>query len=113
MTENNWKKRQGIVYSTNPEFQFNENDSAEEYETLPKEKQKLRVRIEKSGRNGKVVTIVTGFIGTNEDLKSLAKILKTKLCSGGSNKGMDIIIQGDKKAEIISVLLALGYVNTK
>jgi translation initiation factor 1 len=94
MTNNDWKKRLGLVYSTNPDVQY-ETTEVEEPETLPKNQQKLRVRIERSGRNGKTVTLISGFIGKSEDLKDLSRAIKTKLSTGGSMKDNDIIIQGD------------------
>ena len=96
MANNDWKSRLGMVYSTNPDFQF-ETQEEEIIDTLPKNQQKLRIKIEKNGRKGKTVTLVTGFIGTEDDLKDLGKILKTKLSTGGSTKDGEIIIQGDVK----------------
>ena len=112
MTNNDWKSRLGMVYSTNPDFQF-ETEDVEEAETLPKNQQKLRVRIEKNGRKGKTVTLVTGFIGNETDLKDLGKILKTKLCTGGSTKDGEIIIQGDVKTKTIEILKTEGYKDVK
>ena len=112
MSNNDWKDRLGIVYSTKVDFQY-ETDEVEELETLPIEQQKLRVKVEKAGRKGKTVTLVTGFIGTDEDLKLLAKQMKTRLSIGGSSKGGEIIIQGDVKQRVIQLLLEIGYKNTK
>ena len=112
MANNDWKSRLGMVYSTNPDFQF-ETEEEEEVETLPKNQQKLRIRIEKNGRKGKTVTLITNFIGKEEDLKELGKMLKTKLCTGGSTKDGEIIIQGDVKVKVIDLLKAEGYSNTK
>ena len=112
MANNDWKSRLGMVYSTNPDFQF-ETEEEEEVETLPKNQQKLRIRIEKNGRKGKTVTLITNFIGKEEDLKELGKMLKTKLCTGGSTKDGEIIIQGDVKVKVIDHLKAEGYSNTK
>ena len=112
MANNDWKSRLGMVYSTNPDFQF-ETEDTEVTETLPKNQQKLRVRIEKNGRKGKTVTLITGFIGKEDDLKDLGKILKTKLCTGGSAKEGEIIIQGDVKAKTIEILKAEGYKDVK
>ena len=71
-----WKSRLGVVYSTNPDFQFTTEDDLEvEQDTLPAAQQKLRVRIERAGRKGKTVTLVTGFVGTDDDLKQLGKLL--------------------------------------
>ena len=112
MGNNDWKDRLGIVYSTKVDFQY-ETDEVEELETLPIEQQKLRVKVEKGGRKGKTVTLVTGFIGTDEDLKLLAKQLKTRLSTGGSSKGGEIVIQGDVKQRVVQLLLEIGYKNTK
>ena len=112
MANNDWKSRLGMVYSTNPDFQF-ETQEEEIIDTLPKNQQKLRIKIEKNGRKGKTVTLVTGFIGTEDDLKDLGKILKTKLSTGGSTKDGEIIIQGDVKLKVIDLLKAEGYNNTK
>lgn len=112
MSNNDWKDRLGIVYSTKVDFQY-EIDEVEELETLPIEQQKLRVKVEKAGRKGKTVTLVTGFIGTDEDLKLLAKQLKTRLSTGGSSKGGEIVIQGDVKQRVVQLLLEIGYKNTK
>lgn len=112
MANNDWKSRLGMVYSTNPDFQY-EVEENEIVDTLPKNQQKLRVKIEKNGRKGKTVTLITGFVGTEEDLKDLGKILKTKLSTGGSAKDGEIIIQGDVKLKVIDLLKAEGYNNTK
>ncbi len=112
MSNNDWKNRLGIVYSTKVDFQY-ETDEIEELETLPIEQQKLRVKVEKAGRKGKTVTLVTGFIGTDDDLKLLAKQLKTRLSTGGSSKCGEIVIQGDVKQRVVQLLLEIGYKNTK
>ena len=112
MKNNDWKDRLNVVYSTNPDFQY-ENIREEEAETLPKKQQKLRVNMEKKGRGGKTVTLIKGFIGTEEDLKELGKLLKTKCGVGGSAKEGEIIIQGDFKQRIIDLLKTEGYTQTK
>lgn len=112
MANNDWKKRLGLVYSTNPDVQF-ETAEEEEPETLPKNIQKLRVRIERSGRNGKTVTLISGFVGNSDDLKELGHAIKTRLSTGGSIKDNDIIIQGDVKNKVIEFLKSAGYSNTK
>lgn len=112
MKRNDWKDRLNIVYSTNPDFKY-ENAEEEETETLPLNQQKLRISIEKKGRGGKTVTLIKGFIGNDEDLKELAKILKTKCGVGGSVKDKEIIIQGDFKQRIIELLKTEGYTQTK
>lgn len=112
MAKNDWKDRQGVVYSTNTDFNYS-TDELEEAETLEKNRQRLRVAIEKNGRGGKVVTIVRGFVGTSDDLKSLGKYLKTKCGVGGSVKDSGIIIQGDLKDKVIALLKSDGYTDTK
>ena len=112
MANNDWKDRLGVVYSTNADFQFT-TEEEEQQETLPKNEQRLRVAIEKNGRGGKVVTIVRGFVGTEDDMKSLGKFLKTKCGVGGSVKDDEIIIQGNLKDKVITLLTADGYNNTK
>ena len=112
MANNDWKSRLGVVYSTNADFQF-ETEETEEAETLTKTQQKLRVRIEKNGRKGKIVTLVTGFVGTTDDLKEVGKFLKTKLSTGGSTKDGEIIIQGDVKLKVIELLKSDGYKDVK
>lgn len=112
MKNNDWKDRLNIVYSTNPDFKY-KSDEDDEYETLDKKQQKLRVSIEKKNRGGKTVTLVTNFIGKDDDLKDLGKLLKTKCGVGGSVKDHEIIIQGDFKQRIIDILKAEGYSQTK
>lgn len=112
MKQNNWKERLNVVYSTNPDFHYNTEDT-EITATLPKEKQNLRVNIEKKNRSGKVVTLVTGFVGNEEDLKELGKLLKSKCGVGGSAKDGEILIQGDLKTKVIELLKKEGYVQTK
>ena len=112
MKNNDWKARLNVVYSTNPDYQY-ENEKIEEAETLPKNQQKLRVSMEKKGRGGKTVTLIKGFVGNEDDLKELGKLLKTKCGVGGSVKDEEIIIQGDFKQRIIELLKAEGYTQTK
>ena len=112
MKSNDWKDRLNVVYSTNPDFNY-ECIEEEEAETLPKNQQKLRISMEKKGRGGKTVTIIKGFIGSEEDLKDLGKLLKTKCGVGGSAKEGEIIIQGDFKQRIIELLKVEGYTQTK
>lgn len=112
MKQNDWKDRLGVVFSTNANYEY-DTDSTEEVETLPKNQQRLRVRIEKNGRGGKTVTIVKGFVGTEEDLKSVAKMLKTRCGVGGSMKDGEVIIQGDLKDKIVGLLKSDGYSDTK
>ena len=112
MANNDWKDRLGVVFSTNPDYQY-ASDDVQEQSTLPKNEQRLRVAIEKNGRGGKVVTIVRGFVGTEEDMKTLGKFLKTKCGVGGSVKDDEIIVQGNIKEKVIGLLKADGYSNVK
>lgn len=112
MAKNDWKDRLGVVYSTNTDFNYS-TDEEEEAETLEKNRQRLRVAIEKNGRGGKTVTIVRGFVGTSDALKSLGKYLKTKCGVGGSVKDGEIVIQGDLKGKVIDLLKSDGYTDTK
>lgn len=112
MKNNNWKERLNIVYSTNPDFTYI-TDEKEENETLPKQQQKLRVSIEKNHRGGKSVTIIKNFTGTENDMKELGKLLKTRCGVGGSVKDGEILIQGDFKNKIIELLKKEGYTQTK
>ena len=109
---NDWKSRLGMVYSTNPDFIF-EDDVQEETETLPKHSQKLRVAIERKNRGGKTVTVIKGFVGRDESLKELGRLLKTKCGTGGAVKDGEILIQGERKEQIITLLRAEGYSDTK
>ena len=102
MKSNDWKDRLGIMYSTNPDFQYNTGDEEEE-ETLPKEKQLLRIALDKRNRGGKAVTLVTGFRGTTGDLEALGKFLKVKCGVGGSAKDGEIIVQGDLRPKVLEI----------
>ncbi len=112
MKNNDWKDRLGVVFSTNPDFSY-QDDSVEQNNTLSPQQQKLRLRIEKNGRGGKTVTVISGFEGTEDDLKQLARLIKTRCGVGGTSKEGDIIIQGDFKNKIIEILKQEGYTNTK
>ncbi len=103
----------GLVYSTNPDFQSQPDLDAVEATTLPKDKQKLRVKLDTKQRAGKVVTLVEGFKGKAEDLEALGKELKTKCGAGGSVKDGQIIIQGDYQEKVIGWLKGWGYVGVK
>lgn len=102
------KKLKGVVYSTNPDYNYS-YDEEEEMETLPPNQQNLKVLLEKKHRGGKTVSLVTGFIGTKDDLEQLGKLLKTKCGTGGSVKDGEIIIQGDKRDLMIKILIEKGY----
>ena len=106
------KKRVGVVYSTNPDFEYSD-DSQGETDTLPKNQQKLRLNMERAGRGGKTVTLVKGFVGSDEDITSLCKLLKQKCGVGGSVKDGEIIIQGDHRQRLVEILKKEGYTQTK
>lgn len=112
MSKKNKGRADGLVYSTNQDY-YNDFDEGPAGETLPKDKQKLRVKLDTKQRAGKVVTLVEGFIGTNDDLEALGKQLKTKCGTGGSAKDGLIIIQGDYKEKILAWLKDWGYSLTK
>lgn len=104
--------KKNIVYSTNPNFQY-ENDDDMEMETLAPEEQELKVMIDRKQRKGKSVTLITGFEGSDEDLQELGKTLKQKCGVGGSAKNGEIIVQGENKEKIFELLLKMGYRKTK
>ena len=101
-----------VVYSTNPNFQY-QQDEQEEKATLPNQHQKLYVSLDKKQRAGKEVTLIEGFVGTEDDLKELGKIIKSKCGVGGSVKVGEILIQGSFKDKILDLLLKAGYSQTK
>lgn len=109
MADSDWKKRLGVVYSTNPDFNYSLQGSAPEQETLPPEKQRLIVRIDRRQRAGKQVSLIEGFVGTQEDLAALAKTLKTKCGVGGTAKDGEITIQGDLRDKLVTMLTQMGY----
>ncbi len=106
--DNDWKKRDGVVYSTNNEFDYQYQANQEE-ETLPPQQQQLRVGLDNSGRAGKTVTLITGFVGTTADLEALAKVLKNRVGTGGSAKNGEILIQGDVRNKVVEILQKEGY----
>lgn len=104
-----WKDRLGMVYSTNPDFEYQHSNDSQEQDTLEPNKQNLRVCRDKKQRKGKVVTLITGFIGKEDDLEKLGKFLKSKCGVGGSVKDGEIIIQGDLLDKIAELLAREGY----
>lgn len=108
MADNDWKKRLGVVFSTNPDFAYEETAEIEP-ETLEPSKQNLIVSIDRKGRGGKQVTLVTGFVGTSDDLAELGRILKVKCGVGGSAKDGEITVQGDFRDRVTALLKDMGY----
>ena len=100
------KNKIGVMYSTNPDYDF---EFEQEKETLTPKDQYLEVWIDKKHRGGKVATLVKGFIGSEEDLKALGKLLKTKCGVGGSAKYGEIIIQGNMREKVMEILKKEGY----
>ena len=101
----------GFVYSTDPQFNFEQGQ--ENLDTLPAAEQKLKIRLEKKHRAGKTVTLVEGFVGMEGDLEELGKKIKTFCGTGGSAKDREIIVQGDQRDKVLQWLLKNGYPKTK
>ena len=105
---NDWKDRLGVVFSTNRDYNY-ENDGKDEKQTLPPRQQNIKVQLDRKKRNGKNVTLITGFVGAEDDLKAMGKILKTKCGVGGTVKDGEILIQGDFCNKILEILKSEGY----
>ena len=110
--DNDWKSRLGVVFSTNPDFKY-ETESEETVQTLEPSRQKLIVGIDRKGRAGKQVTLVSGFVGTSDDLAELGRALKVKCGVGGTAKDGVITIQGDFRDRIVGLLKEMGYTKAK
>lgn len=108
MADNDWKSRLGMVYSTNPDYEYDVREEPET-ELLPPAQQNLRVWLDRKQRAGKVVTLVRGFVGPDAALQELARLLKTKCGVGGAAKEGDIIIQGDHRDRVVEILTKNGY----
>lgn len=111
-THQKHKQRTGVVYSTNPQYPYNDAH-LQQPSTLPPQRQKLRISIERAGRGGKTVTIVRGYIGNETDMLALCKLLKQQCGIGGSAKQGEIILQGDHRIQVCEKLKILGYSQTK
>ena len=108
MADNDWKSRLGVVFSTNPDFKY-ETPEEETVETPDPGKQNLRVGIDRRNRSGKQVTLITGFRGSEDDLASLGRKLKTRCGVGGSAKDGEIVLQGDLRDKVVAILSEMGY----
>ena len=107
-SDNDWKKRLGTVYSTNPQFHY-DYENRDEVATPSPEKQDLKISLDRKKRKGKTVSLITGFMGKEEDLQALATLLKKKCGTGGSAKEGEIIIQGDFRQRLKDILTQEGY----
>lgn len=106
--DKDWKKRLGTVYSTNEDYDY-DYEEEDQQETLPPEKQRLKIKLDTKKRRGKTVTLVTGFIGSDKDLSELCTFLKKKCGTGGGAKEGEIIIQGDFRDRLREILDKEGY----
>jgi translation initiation factor 1 len=106
--KNDWKKRDGIVYSTESDFSYAYREE-QQAATLPPQQQNLKVMLDKNGRAGKQVTLISGFVGSSQDLESLGKLLKSRCGVGGSVKDGNVLIQGDVRDKVLQVLQSQGY----
>lgn len=109
---NDWKDRLNVVFSTNPDFKYDKEEE-EQQETIDKAKQQLRIELDKRNRKGKSVTLITGFIGSDDDLKDLEKLLKVKCGVGGSSRDGEILLQGDFRKKVLELLQNEGYVKSR
>jgi translation initiation factor 1 len=109
--QNQWKQLDGLVFSTDPNYKIEQEQ--DEIETSPPQQQRLRVMLDKRNRRGKAVTLITGFEGSEEDMKALGKSLKSYCGVGGSVKDGEIIVQGDQRDKVLKYLLDKGFSQTK
>jgi len=108
MANNEWKERLGVVFSTNPNYSYEKEDEPEQ-KTFAPNKQRLSVTLDKRNRAGKQVTLIKGFVGKEADLNELGRLVRSRCGTGGSVKDGEIIIQGDFRSRIVSILQTMGY----
>ena len=113
MKNNDWKERLNIVYSTNPDYSYELECAGDEAVELPREKQPLKVMLDKRNRKGKTVTLVTGFSISSDCLDELGRLLKTRCGVGGSAKDGEIIIQGDFRDRVVELLHKEGFTKAR
>jgi translation initiation factor 1 len=112
MNSNDWKDKLKFAYSTNPDYKP-ESETQEEISAIEPSKQNLRIWLEKKNRGGKIVSIISGYEGSDEELKELGRLIKSKCGVGGSVKDGEILIQGDFRDRILNILNELGYKKAK
>ena len=112
MSKKNKSDKHGFVYSTDPKFNYQHEDEPAS-ETLPPQQQKLKVRLDTKHRGGKAVTLIEGFVGTDEDLQTLGKAVKNFCGTGGAAKDGEVIVQGDQRDKVMQWLQKSGYKNAK
>lgn len=106
--KNKWKGREGVVFSTGDDYDYSYDDD-QEIKTLTPQSQLLYVELDKKSRGGKKVTLISGFVGMDDDLKDLGKKVKSKCGVGGSAKDGEILIQGDHRDKVVGILEGLGF----
>ncbi|MFA5712665.1 MAG: translation initiation factor [Bacteroidales bacterium] len=108
MKSNKKRAKGGVVYSTNPNYQYEEQDSIGQ-EPIPRERERLLITLDRRNRGGKQVTLIQGFQGSDNSIEELGKILKGRCGSGGSVKNREILIQGDFRERVLESLQSMGY----
>ena len=113
MSQSNKKNREGIVYSTNPNFRLPSDEGDTSGASVADKAQPLKVQFDKRNRRGKVVTLISGFIGPERELEALARVLKLKCGVGGSVKDGEIVLQGDFRQKALDILHKEGYAKSR